>query len=119
MSQQVADHQLARDIGIAQLEGRQVSADRIVPSDFPLIDQHANGRGGHCLRGRPDGKQRVLVDEVGLAQFPDAVPLDEHDSIVLDDGDCEAGNLPVPHRLLNVGLEAGERRRVVCGDRHL
>src|SRR6185437_13124259 len=119
MGEEVADRDLAGDVGVVELEAGQVLRSVIVPVHAARVDHHRNGGGGEGLGIGADGEDGVGVDAVGPADVADAVASGEHHRVIVDDGDGEAGHVPVVHGVFDVLIEAGRgggaRRRALRG----
>ncbi len=111
MREQVTHGDLACHPWIVQRELRQVIDDAIVPAQLALVHQHGERRGGHRLGRGADGKARVLVDRVRLADLAKAVSLCEHQRVVLHEGDRQPGQVPVAHGTRDVRIERSQIRR--------
>ena len=89
----------------------------IVPPGQPLVDQGADGGGAEGLGHRADLEEGVRVDWIVAADLLDAEALGEDDLALVDDGDRQAGDVPVGEGLGDVGGQAGEGGggRGLCG----
>jgi hypothetical protein len=108
MRQEIAHGDLAGQVGILELQRGQVLDDGVVPLQLALVDEHAHQRRRHRLRRRSDREERVLVRRIALAELPHAEALRKRNGSVFDDGDSQAGHLPVLRGLADVGFESVE-----------
>jgi hypothetical protein len=106
VGEEVPDRYVTCDVWVGELEPGQVVDDGVVPLDGALVDQHAQSGGGHGLGSGGDGEEGVLIDGLTGTDLPFAVTPCEDDLVAVDDGDGEAGDLPVDHGLPEVGVEA-------------
>jgi hypothetical protein len=73
--QQVAHRHLLARNWIAEPKVGDVGRDGGVEIHLAIVDQHLEPGGGECLRVRPDGEDRPLVDELGAPELTYANPL--------------------------------------------
>jgi hypothetical protein len=97
MTQQVAQRDVLGQVGIRQLEVRQVFCDGVIPAQPPFRDQQAHGRGQERLRAGSQREGGVLGHFAVRAQFTDAVAACEDHLVILDDRDGEPGDFPFLH----------------------
>ncbi len=109
VDEEVAHGQLARDVGVGELEPAQVARDRGVPLELALLDEQGQGRGREDLGVRGDAEERPGVDGRRLAELADAVALGQDDPAVLDHGDAHARDAEGLERLGDEGVEAGRQ----------
>ena len=113
VDEEVADAELAGDVGIVHHEPGQVVDDGRVPGDLAFLDEQAEGRRREDLGVGGDAEEGPRVDRGGIAQLPDAVALGQDDAAVLDDGQREAGDFEGLHdpgdRGVDPGRNAGRR----------
>ena len=110
MREQVLHRRLPRQKRIAELELGQVLRDRVAPLHLPFIDEHRDGQRRKRLRRAHDAELRVHVDDAGRAKPSHPVALCEQHRVVPHQRDGQAGNLPLAHALLDVGIELAHLR---------
>jgi hypothetical protein len=95
---QVAHHELARDVRVGELEARQALAHLVVPRELVLVDEHGQRGGGEGLGVGGDGEQGVGADRRRRAQLAYAPAARQDHLAVLDHRDGGAR-----------GVEGGQR----------
>ena len=108
---QVADGEFPGHRRVVEFESLHHVRHPGVPAEPALIDQHAEGRRGERLGGRPDGKERPGRHRRGLAECPYPEAPGVHDRIVLDHRDGQSDPVELLQRILDVAVEAGNRVR--------
>ena len=109
--EQIANRDLARDVRVGELEGRQDLRHAVVPAKLSFIDEHTDRGRGHRLRRRTDGEERLRIDGRGFAGFAHAVTLREDDPAVLHDSDRQSGHVPVRDGFRGIRIEIADRIR--------
>ena len=107
MAQQIANGDLARGVGIGELEAGEVLRRAAVQRELLLVGQHRHH--GRCegLGRRADCEDGALIHRARLAGLPHAVALGQDDGVVAHDGDRRSRHLPCGERLGHVGIPAG------------
>jgi hypothetical protein len=110
MAQQIAQSQLARDVGVVHAEAGVMVDDAVVPLDAPLTNKRGQHSGRNRLRDGCDLEHGVRIDRLWFAGFTDAVAFLEQDIIAVDDGDGDARDAGALQRLAGEVVELFDRR---------
>ena len=116
MTQQVAQRDVLRQIGIGQLEPRQMFCDRIVPAQFPFLDQDSEACRGEGLGTGRNGENRIRRHFPLRGNLTDAIATHENHFSVFDDGHGQSGDFPFLHRCFDVRVHPG---KAVAADGHV
>src|SRR5687767_8304776 len=109
VTEEVADAELARGIGIEDVKAGEILFGRIVPRHLLFVDQKRDAGGGERLRRRADREHRPIGHAVRLRDVLDAIAPRVDDRVVAHDRDRDPGNLPRLACGLDVGVEPGIR----------
>ena len=110
VGEQIADGHLLRDVGVVHPERREMTGDGIVPPELAVFDEQAQGGRGERLGVGGDGEEGIAVDGSGGALATHAVALGQHHAAVLHHRHRDAGDLELPPRALDVGVDRGQGR---------
>ncbi len=112
---QVARGDARGDHRVGEPELRQVADERLVQVELAFVDQHAEQGGGHRLGGRADGEKGVGRDRLLARDVAPAETLGVDHLAAGDHRDPEAGHVEILDRLLERGVDAGERQPGLLG----
>ncbi len=102
----VADGQRLGQLRRVELEGGQIVAHRLVPVHLAFVHLHAQRGDGEGLGDGADGEQRIGRNRQLFFEVAIAVALEQNHLAIPDDGQGQAGHLPVLHGLVDEVVEA-------------
>ena len=108
--EQVAYRDLGRRVGVAEREPRVEVADAVVPADDALADQRGDHGGRDRLRHRGELEHRVGVDGLRRSRAPQPEALRPDHRVVVDDADCQPGNLARGDEIRGHRIDPRDRR---------
>jgi hypothetical protein len=105
MAEQIDDsHALRRD-RIVQAKLRQIVADRLLPVEPALVDQHRQAERREGLGDRAEDELRILRHGQSRLDIAQSISLDPISLAVARDRQRQAGDLPFVHRFADEGVE--------------
>src|SRR2546426_699157 len=105
MGDEVAYRELARHVGVVQLEAGKESRDGIVPRELAVVREYRERGGRERFGVGRDLEQRVRVHARGVAERADAVAPGEQHPPILHDRDGGAGRPEHLEPARHVGVE--------------
>ncbi len=106
---QVTDADLCRGGLVSQTEPWEILLDGCVQLQPALLNQLHDGQGRHGFSQRGQEEGRLRRDRAPR-RICDAVTLEIHDLIALNNGECQAGDALLLHPGFDIGVHGGEVR---------
>jgi hypothetical protein len=110
VGKKVAHRDLARHVGVEELEPRKVLGDPVVPSHLLLVDENSYAGGGERFRVRADGEERVFVHRSSGADLSLAESFRVDEGAVLHHRDRKAHDSKLFPDLLDRTVEVRGKR---------